>query len=73
MEEIYWSKKQGFQCIKQGLDRNRTKIGKPKVANADYNTVAHFYFTGGDIKIESIKKLLFEFLFWFRLLTHHVT
>ena len=41
-EEIFWSKNQGFWHIKQQLDVNQTKIGRPKVTNIDYNTVEHF-------------------------------
>ena len=73
MEELYLSKDQAFQCIKQVSDRNWTKIGRPKVDDVYYNKVTPFYYIGGYTKIESIKKLLFESLFWFRLLTHHVT
>ena len=42
-EEIYQSKNKAFRRIKQGLDRNWTKIGRPKVTDIYYNTVAHFY------------------------------
>ena len=43
MEEIYQSKNQGYRRIKQGLDGNNTKIGRPKFTDIDYNTVAPFY------------------------------
>ena len=41
-EEIFWRKNQGYRYINQGSDRNRTKIGKPKVTNIEYNRVAPF-------------------------------
>ena len=46
MEEIYHSKNQGYRRIKQGSYGNRTKTGRPKVTDIDYNTVAPFYNLG---------------------------
>ena len=42
MEEIYRRKKQVFLRIKQGSDGNWTEIGRPKVTEIDYNTLAPF-------------------------------
>ena len=36
------SKNQVHQHIKQVLDRNRTKIGRPKVTDIEYNTAVPF-------------------------------
>ena len=43
MEKIFRSKNQGYWRIKQGLDGNRTKMGGPKVADIENNTVAFPY------------------------------
>ena len=42
-DERDWRKKQGIRCIKQGSDRNHTKIGGAKLTDIDYNTVSPFY------------------------------
>ena len=39
----YINEKQGIWRIKQGTDKNWTLIGKQKVTNIDYNTVAPYY------------------------------
>ena len=40
LEEISRGKKQGYRRTKQGLDVNQTKMGRSKVTNIEYNTVA---------------------------------
>ena len=39
-----WHKKQGIWSINQGSDRNQTEIGRSKVTDIDYNTVAPIYY-----------------------------
>ena len=43
MEEMYQRKNQVIWHIKQGLDKNQTEIGRPKVTKIYYNTVAPSY------------------------------
>ena len=40
LEERSRGKKQGYRRTKQGLDGNQTKMGRSKVTNIEYNTVA---------------------------------
>ena len=55
------SKRRGYQHIKQGLDGNWTEIGRPKVTDIDYNTVAPFVFCG------FIKLRQMTYICWFQI------
>ena len=45
MEANYWHKKQEIWRINQVSDRSRNGIGRPKLTDIDYDTVAPFYIT----------------------------
>ena len=53
-------KNQGFARIKQELDRNRTEIGRQKVAKVDYNTVVPYYILIHWSDIYSYSVLIFK-------------
>ena len=36
----WWNTEERYWSINQGSEKNRTEIGRPKVINIDYNTVA---------------------------------